>query len=433
MKKIFSVIPLLTIAIFATSMSISAKQIKVSKKNFPDSEVREVLKHDIDKNGDGILSDKEQKKKTSLFLDNVNNIKGISKLEYAEYVEVYHSTMTKIKNVKELYKMKSLNGISFVECNVGAFNPKKIKNLRKISYDSVKSKVRDYDFRNNKQIEKISLISANVKLLKIKGATNLTYLELVGSPQIKKIDLSKSHKLKHLELWNIPLTVLDVSKNTNLEKLEIGGTGIKELDLRKNRKLKDIDIYENREDQSGKKVNVLTIEVEINDTSFPDKHIQEIIKEKADENKDGILQQEEMGQLENLILDDDNKIGAEINCKGLDNFKNLGNLTIKSISGIGIKNFKKIYQLKDLTKLTIKGLTSLKTISPAKFTKLKYIELSNTAINKLDVSKNKKLIGVIFKARKTTNNVTLILRKHPKKYYTYGVSKNVEVIVKKNK
>lgn len=134
------------------------------------------------------------------------------------------------------------------------------------------------------------------------------------------------------------------------------------------------------------------VEVDINEKNFPNEYVRYIVKEKIDKNNDNILQETEINNVTKLSItaqEDSNEglggfkedVYTVIDCKGLEYFTNLNELYIYvdwKTSQSGLKNFNKVYKLKNLTKLTIYGDAKVKKWRFDKLPNLK--ELSMTTV-----------------------------------------------------
>lgn len=157
-------------------------------------------------------------------------------------------------------------------------------------------------------------------------------------------------------------------------------------------------------------------QITISKQNFPDKNLRKYVK-KYDLNKDGKLSKNERKNVKTLyIMSDTFKVSRikNFNCKGLQYFYNLKNLSIDVESRKNkIKNAKYIFKLKNIKKLTLAGKlderkldfkkmkhlknltlfeTNIKSVNVKKNTGIKYINISrNYYMKKLDLSKNTKL------------------------------------------
>lgn len=157
-------------------------------------------------------------------------------------------------------------------------------------------------------------------------------------------------------------------------------------------------------------------QIAISKQNFPDKNLRKYVK-KYDLNKDGKLSKNERKKVKTLyIMSDTFKVSRikNFNCKGLQYFYNLKNLSIDVESRKNkIKNVKYVFKLKNIKKLTLAGKlderkldfkkmkhlknltlfeTNIKSVNVKKNTGIKYINISrNYYMKKLDLSKNTKL------------------------------------------
>lgn len=160
-------------------------------------------------------------------------------------------------------------------------------------------------------------------------------------------------------------------------------------------------------------------DVAINKQNFPDNYLRSYLSEIFDDNNDGILQQNEISNVQYIPLDmsgeytghNDMNGQDNINCKGLSYFKNLKYLVL-----IGGSNKANIYNINE-----IEGLTKLTSL---------YISSNRKACN-LDLSKLKKLEELRLDSFKKLNK--LKFRKNIKNLYLAGLSGNATLDLSKQK
>ena len=198
--KIFCSTTFLMVATVSFSPMVKAAEVTINEVNFPDEGFRNYVKTNIDKDGNGILSDDEintTKDITAFTNSNVNNLDGIG----------YFTELTSLSYAGE--------------------------NLTKL------------DISKNVKLKYLYCAAKNLLELDISNNIALTELHLERS-SITKLDLSKNTALTNLELNGNNLTELDISANIALTNLRIMKTGITKLDTSNNTKLIKIDCYRNK-------------------------------------------------------------------------------------------------------------------------------------------------------------------------------------------
>lgn len=148
--------------------------------------------------------------------------------------------------------------------------------------------------------------------------------------------------------------------------------------------------------------------IKINIKNFPDPILYEIVDLKFDTNADGRLSQDEMDKVEKIVIDKEKmfffsnkKYTEDLDCDGLQYFKNLKELTLTvgpgyDIDGNGlgsgkIINLNKILNLKKMEKLTISSDGANDKYEFKKFKNLKFLKIKSTRAKKIILNKNVKL------------------------------------------
>lgn len=204
---------------FAGVSASAAKNIAISKKNFPDKNFRKQISKNYDKNHDKKLSPKEIKSVKNMCFDKVKfkNIKGISYFNNLEKFSIINSSLGNV----DFGKFKKLKEIDLSHNTVKSVNISKCSNLEKFTV-------------NYSKLKKID-VSANKKLKEL----DLNYNFLTG------INLSENRKLEELHLDYNSLSELDVRNNSLLNKLTAQYNIISDVKFEKNDKLEELDLSYN--------------------------------------------------------------------------------------------------------------------------------------------------------------------------------------------
>ncbi|MBE5928329.1 MAG: hypothetical protein E7267_03010 [Lachnospiraceae bacterium] len=251
--------------------------IKIDKSNFPNRSIRHYVK-DADKNGDGILQEKENRELKQVGITCPNDwkpykkvdLKGLSLLKHVEsfYFGLDKEDSEKVVNFNELYKLKKLKRLtlSCAKLNIETIDISKFPNLEFLCLGSL-NELRNITFGGNDNLKEVEIrYTKNLKKLDFSKLTNLRKLTMedVAAEDIKfdknnrtirrlsiftfykrnthysELDLSKLKKLKKLYLQDCnKITSLDLSGNTNLEELILDGADkIQKIDFTHNNKLK---------------------------------------------------------------------------------------------------------------------------------------------------------------------------------------------------
>ncbi len=184
---IMSVAP--NVAVLADTTEIG--EIEINETNFPDSNLRQAVTDDVDRDKNGKISEKEiQWLTTAYWFDrDIENIKGIE--YFTELVDLW------------------LDG----------------------------NKITTADFSNLPKLEHIMLDNNKLQNINVSKNTQLISLSLSGNTELKSIDISNNTKLMHLSITNCALETIDLSKNTELLSVDAMKNNLTSIDVSANTKL----------------------------------------------------------------------------------------------------------------------------------------------------------------------------------------------------
>lgn len=250
-------------------------------------------------------------------------------------------------------------------------------------------------------------LRAGVKSVDLTKATGLRELHLSGNrSKLAAVDLSKNTKLTSINVDDVPLKSLSLATNKSLKTLELANTKLAKLDLAKNTKL--VSLYSNADPvkavtlpktktlksvgfYAAKKLTGLNVK---NNTALTTLTLAESGLAKIDLSKNKALK----------VLD-------------------LGATKIKPAAA-------KVPALSKLTELHLEGNIAFTTLDLMKLTKLKTLNLRDTRLKSVDVTKNKLLTGLYvagsFKKLDLSSNPKL-------KYLGISSSKLATLSLTKNK
>jgi len=217
---------------FGNAVTVQAKTTTISKKNFPDAYVRKVLKK-YDKNHDGRLSNKEQKKVDELTINKRKQVdlKGIRKLKYLSVINLHK---VKVKNATELAHVKRLE---YLDARNANFPYLRLKNayLKGFEVDdnsqllsvnlSGCSQLKDVTFIDNKRLKNLDFHNCKrMKELTDQGNTKLVKVNVMGASKLSRweMDLCKGKKVqmnKLEDLWELKLNNYDGINRSFLSRL----------------------------------------------------------------------------------------------------------------------------------------------------------------------------------------------------------------------
>ena len=183
----------------AITVPAATGDVKINATNFPDKNFRKYIKENLDKNSNGVLSKKEIKSVTELY--------------------VTHSNISDMTGVNKFYNLETL-GCQYNELK--SLNVSKLTKLKQL-----------YCYEN--KLSSLNL-SKNTKLTEL----------ICYSNNLSSLDLSKLTKLESLDCSNNKLSSLDLSKNTKLTRLICYSNNLSSLDLSKLTKLESLDCSNNK-------------------------------------------------------------------------------------------------------------------------------------------------------------------------------------------
>lgn len=162
-----------------------------------------------------------------------------------------------------------------------------------------------------------------------------------------------------------------------------------------------------------------SVEVEINESTFPDNYIRDYLGRVVDTNQDGVLQQDEINRVERIYIDydaedrTDSLFSDKINCKGLEIFTNVKEFHVvpHGTANSNIYNLNVIYSMPKLEELHIFFWKAENVeLDLSIFPNLKKLYLGGiNKLNKINLSKNKKLTE--FHVTSVTGNAVINLSK----------------------
>ena len=232
---------------------LDKKKVKISKKNFSDSGFREVLRDEVDKNGDGWLSKREMDSVEKLEVrgssgKHIKNLNGIEKFKNLKILNLFNVNIKNLdlSNIPTLvnlyiYEDKDLKSLNLNGCteltdvnlrlcyNIGKIDFTKNSALRTLRISS--AKLKELDLSDCVQLESIEVSGQQIKYLEIGNGSKLTDL-VCNNTSVEKLNLKDCTLLQKLDCKNNKLKELDLSNSTQLEYLDCSGNEITSLNVR---------------------------------------------------------------------------------------------------------------------------------------------------------------------------------------------------------
>ena len=191
------------------------KGIKIDENTFPDKNFREYILENIDKDGDGYLSETEIAETTSITC----RARSISSLKGIECFVNVQSIDCSVNNLTELDVSKN-TALSSLDCTQNNLTQLDLGKNVKLKYlQCMFNKLTQLDVSKNTALYEFACDENNLTQLDVSKNTALYVLEC-GNNKLTQLDVSKNTALWALGCSNNSLTQLDVSKNTVLDVLE---------------------------------------------------------------------------------------------------------------------------------------------------------------------------------------------------------------------
>ena len=184
----------------------------IGEKDFPSYEFRVYLLSEVDKDHNGLLSDKE--------------ISDTKKIDFPAFIGKLDDD--KIELIGKNGWLDTLKGIE------------RFKNLETLI--ATEQLLKEIDISKNANLKVLNVGINEIKKLDVSKNTKLTELSAFECGNLTELDVSKNKNLKELNINYCPIKKLDVTKNTKLTSLSCIETNIKSLDLTGNTALKAINI-----------------------------------------------------------------------------------------------------------------------------------------------------------------------------------------------
>lgn len=269
--------PRSTFAVFsANDAYLTFEDAPVDGTAFPDKSFRTYVFRNFDTDGDGLLSETERKRVSSIEVctDTIATLKGIEyfpNLDYLycrgtrkynnqTYAYEYYSILTALDvrantALKILYcyynplltELDVTNNTQLVSLDLGAdgltaLDVSHCPDLQNLSCWG--NALSTLDVTNNRALTSLSCETNQLSSLDVRNNTKLTWLSC-GSNKLSSLDVSQNPLLESLSCYSNQLTALDLTANTELENLSCGSNRLTGLDVSMLSKMKYLYVYGN--------------------------------------------------------------------------------------------------------------------------------------------------------------------------------------------
>ena len=216
------------------------KGIKIGSNTFPDEKFRAYILENIDKDGDGYLSETEIAETTSITCGarSISSLKGIECFVNVQSIDCGVNNLTQL----DVSKNTALEDLDCWANNLTQLDVSKNTVLETLTCDQnnltqldVSKNVKLWDLDCHKNNLTQLDVSKNVKLWNLYCSEN----------NLTQLDISKNVELRWLSCYQNNLTQLDVSKNVKLWHLYCSENNLTQLDISKSVELRDLSCYQN--------------------------------------------------------------------------------------------------------------------------------------------------------------------------------------------
>lgn len=221
-KRLLSILLLCCMVLtLLPTAAFAAGDVNINETNFPDTNFRQYVKDEFDKDGNEVLSAAEIAAADTIFVSGkpITSIEGIA---YFTALTDLMCSNTKLTTLDTSHNTE----LVFLECN-------EVSTLTSL---------------NVSQNTELKVLRCNDNALADLNLTNNTALEKLecGGNEFTTLDLSKNTNLKYFGFFNGKLSSLDLTHNTNLEELYFCGNNFSTIDVSQNTKLKYLHLFGNQ-------------------------------------------------------------------------------------------------------------------------------------------------------------------------------------------
>ena len=260
------------------------KGIKIDENTFPDENFRAYILKNIDKDGDGYLSESEIAETTSITCRarSISSLKGIKCFVNVQSIDCSVNNLTELdvskntalmefdcssNNLTQLDVSKN-TALSSLDCTQNNLTQLNLgKNVKLKHLHCMFNKLTQLDVSKNTALYEFACDENNLTQLDVSKNTAL-YVLYCGNNSLTQLDVSKNTVLYGLYCGNNSLTQLDVSKNTALYVLECGNNKLTQLDVSKNTALWALGCSNNSLTQLDVSKNTVLDVLECNDNKL---------------------------------------------------------------------------------------------------------------------------------------------------------------------
>ena len=216
------------------------KGIKIDENTFPDEKFRAYILENIDKDGDGYLSDTEIAETTSITCAarSISSLKGIECFVNVQSIDCGVNNLTQL----DVSKNTALEDLDCWANNLTQLDVSKNTVLETLTCDQ--NNLTQLDVSKNVKLWDLDCYKNNLTQLDVSKNVKLWNLNC-SENNLTQLDISKNVELRWLSCYQNNLTQLDVSKNVKLCDLYCFENNLTQLDISKSVELRDLSCYQN--------------------------------------------------------------------------------------------------------------------------------------------------------------------------------------------
>ena len=227
--------------IFAVTGTKAAGPVAINEVNFPDNNFRAYVSAAFDTDKNGILSDTEISKVTTI---NVRDRGIFDMTGIAVFTELRSLNCSK-NNISSL-SLASNTSLTYLNVSSNQLNSLSVaKNVLLRTLICESNNIAALDLKTNGDISYIDASGNDLSSIDVTKCSGLSTLN-VSDNQLVSINLKGNTQLTTFNADSNQLTSLDVSANTKLVSINVSGNGLSALDVSAGKALKTLDCSDNK-------------------------------------------------------------------------------------------------------------------------------------------------------------------------------------------
>ena len=254
--------------------------VAVNETNFPDEVFRKALKETYDTDNDGYI-DANAITIVKVTRSGVTSVKGIELFPNLQYLMLGGNKISSIdvsKNTELLQISMFDNALTSIDLS---------HNTKLKIFDFANNNLTSLDIDNNADLTSITCRGNKLTSLNLTNQGELEFLDCKDN-KISELDLSKCEKLAYLYCGNNELHTLELRNNTALKSLSCAYNYFEGVDFS----------YLDTDKLKTCKTTPFKEQVLLNETNFPDDNFRACLSETFDLDKDGVILNSDVKELD---------------------------------------------------------------------------------------------------------------------------------------